>query len=109
MERPSTSPGNPRLKPYWPRILKIPCTHLPELFARVQEAPRHTSTGPLSREAAGLWWLRLIRGVLGTGKDFTVDAPKRGCRALRRGWVGMATSPGPGGRGSQTTNGEVPS
>lgn len=63
----------------------------------------------MHRPLVQVQWLRLIYGVLGTGRDFAAVALKKGHRALQRGWVDMITSPGPVGKDSRIRNGEVPS
>lgn len=93
------------------RKLKMPSTHLPELFTTVQEAPWDTRARvpyPTLCALAEVWWWRLIHGVLGRRRDFVAYALKRGHRALQKEWVGMATGPGLPRRSSQMRNGEVP-
>lgn len=64
--------------------LKVSHTHFPELFIRLQELPGHMCTGPKSREASVVLWLRLIHNVLERGRDFAADALKSRCGALER-------------------------
>lgn len=97
-----------RIEPFWLKTfddLQGPCGCPPHTSQSCPPKPRHPP-GHIQGSSGGSV-VEAYHRVPERGRDFAADALKRGCSALQREWVRVATSPGHVERGAR--NGQVPS